>query len=144
MRKLAGATLQIEELVLGGQAILRIHITAAALKDWALSLQLLQDELVDSIRFGSVGSGKHIEIRRSAIDSSSISHPAGDPRIEFEAHSLEFVRHFFLRYYRDGMAEVNHLDIELQGGHCLTITVDEYAPAVSADEMRLRLGLDPE
>lgn len=141
MNKVASVALEVEELVIDGQPLVRIHIGAAAVVEWAVCLQLLADNLVEAIRFHCMGSGRQIEIRRTTVGRSNINHHAGEPKVVLDSHSLDYVRHFFLRYYRDGAAEVNHLDVELEGGGYLTITVDEHVAPVSSDEVKRRLGL---
>jgi hypothetical protein len=56
--------------------------------------------------------------------------------------ALDFVRHFFLRYYRDGVAEVDHIDVQNCDGGYTTICAQDSAPAVSEKEAKRRLGLD--
>jgi hypothetical protein len=54
------------------------------------------------------------------------------------------LRCFFLRYFRDGFAEVDHVDIDdtANAGGYLTFVVSEFAPPVSPDEAKRRLGLN--
>ncbi|MGM0554990.1 MAG: hypothetical protein ACQEVA_01290 [Myxococcota bacterium] len=50
---------------------------------------------------------------------------------------------FFLKYYRDGMAEVNHFHIEQEGGNLeLTIAMQDFQPPMPSEEARKILGTD--
>lgn len=58
---------------------------------------------------------------------------------------LEYWMSFFLKYYRDGVAEVDHLDVEADSARGevvdIIVKVSQAAPPVTDAEARRRLGL---
>lgn len=60
-------------------------------------------------------------------------------------NNLDYVHQFFLKYYRDGVAEVDHLDLEAvdaETGHeeiYITFQVSESRPPLSPEEAKKRL-----
>jgi len=60
---------------------------------------------------------------------------------------LDYLLHFFLKYYRDGVAEVDHLDLQVSSGTSgepesyITFVVPDAVLPVSEEEARKRLGL---
>ena len=61
--------------------------------------------------------------------------------VAISAGSLDFVRHFFLRYYRGGVAEVDRKDIETDEGGYVVFAADDFTLPVSAQEAKRRLGM---
>jgi len=57
--------------------------------------------------------------------------------------SLDCLRFYFLKYYRDGFAEVDHVDFEdeiNQNGY-LTFSVPDFSSGISNSEMQKMLDL---
>ena len=113
----------------------------------ALSLCLLRHALVDAVVFRPQKGAWVLRIVRAEESDESWVRKYGDLRVEVRLGLRELERwtFFFLRYYRDGMAEVDHIDTSARwdyGGECdLTLKVSKYTPPVSEEEARRRLGL---
>ena len=73
MRKFTNLSLKVESLTLGGQSLLRVHVTRAALPDWSICLQLLQENLVEAVGFRRLDSSDRIEIYVVTGSQSSIA-----------------------------------------------------------------------
>jgi hypothetical protein len=61
---------------------------------------------------------------------------------------LEYWLTFFLAYFRDGVGEVDHIDLDLTAsgvkdtpGLFLTLAVPQASPPLSEEQARRRLGL---
>ena len=141
MRKFADISLAVEEVIVEGQPLVRIRVTPVNLRDWCLCLQLLQDSMIEAFTFRRENSSRRMQVARSAGNRSAVTGDADAPGLALSAPDLEFVRHFFLRYYRDGAAEVDHIDIETEEGGYIIFAVDESLPPVSSEEAKRRLGL---
>jgi len=141
MRKFADISFAVEEVVVEGQPLLRIHVTSVSLRDWCLCLQLLQDNLVEAFTFRRANSSKKVQVARGTVNRSGITGDGDHRALTLSARDLDFARYFFLRYYRDGAAEVDHIDIETGEGGYVVFAVDESLPPVSSEEAKRRLGM---
>lgn len=114
----------------------------------SLGLTLLSEGLAEEVILRPVSGAWILSLHEAAVprdiqlrrfDVNAIAVSLG--RIALEAWLV-----FFLKYYRDGRAEVDHLDFEAAwdtGDACdFTLKVALHKPPVSADEARRRLGLD--
>ena len=67
-------------------------------------------------------------------------------QIKVSSEELEYWLTFFMGLYRDGVATVNHIDVDLLSSDTirstLTLEVLEVAEPVSEIEAKRRLGLD--
>lgn len=127
------------------QGLVAINLDHVSLCDWCLNLSLLKEELVDVLTF--IGN-KKLQLKidgtleRSARAVVSIS--PGAVSISFHPDEYDYVHSFFLKYYRDGVAEVDHIDIEALAFHpagkteevYVTFYVKDAVPPMSPDEMR--------
>lgn len=114
----------------------------------ALELALLRVELCDMVVVRTT-SGRHVvRLLRGQVPTNA-SAVWRDDRLELSLSSvaLEGLLGFFLKYYRDGMADVDHVDLEarapeVEGGIVdVMVRVGRSAPPVSGEEARKRLGL---
>lgn len=128
-------------VVVDGQVLARIHIARANLKEWCLALQLLQDELIKAVSIECPITQQRMQISRDVENTVTCSGPSSSLKVTFDGNALNYARHFFLRYYRDGTAEVDHIDIETRFGGYITLAVEEFAPSLSPGEARKRLGI---
>jgi hypothetical protein len=145
------------DVLLGGEATLVERSSSLVVWDLAdslpgpisLGLTLLTEALVEEVVLRPAtglwalrlrGSGEPRDILLRRCDNAGLEMALG--RIALEALLV-----FFLKYYRDGRADVDHLDMEATwdtGNACdVTLKVSRYKPPVSAEEARKRLGLDP-
>jgi hypothetical protein len=151
MRKRITLAVRIELVKYTGQTVLDIHVCKAALPDWCLGLCLLKEGLVDSLVVAENLGEKEIEIEvvrnsRERIKPEVDARPKGF-HVLANIADVDYWLHFFLKYYRDGVAEAKHLDLEVvslpdkEDGMYVTLEVDDAAPPVDAEETRRRLGL---
>lgn len=141
MKKFVKTSVPIEEIELDGQSAVEINISPANLRDWCLCLQLLHDKLVEALVFPQSSPSRQVEITCGKKSNFGLKVSSDRLEVIFCERDLDYARHFFLRYYRDGAAEVDHIDIQTEHGDYITITVEEYAPPVSPEEARRRLGM---
>jgi hypothetical protein len=117
-------------------------VTKAVLPDLSLALQLLLDNLVVAVVFRRLDSSEPIEFRVATENQSHIEGGNGRLAVYLAASDLDFVRHFFLRYYRDGFADVDHIDIQNSDGGYTTFYAEQSVPPVSAEEAKRLLGME--
>jgi hypothetical protein len=141
VKKFLDLTLLVERITVHEQQLLRIHLSKAVLRDWCLCLQLLQENLVEAFILFHNDASHKIEFRIVTAGRSSVKGDEARLEVSLASADLDFVRPFFLRYYRDNVAEVDHLDIETDNGGYITFSVEEFVPPVSAEEVRRRLHL---
>jgi len=147
MKKFLDLPLVVDSLTIEQQSFLEIHVTRALVKDWCLCLQLLQEGLIESFifRHNSLESRRLVEFRLETVSQSNVKEISNRIMISFTNRDLDCIRHFSLRYYRDGVAEVDHIDIETSGdtyNGYITILVEESVPPVSPDEAKRRLNIE--
>jgi hypothetical protein len=113
----------------------------------ALALSLLNENLVEAVVFRPAEPEWVVRFRKASSEQRARFKWYGKHRLEFEMGQVELERWlvFFLKYYRDGVAEVDHLDTEGTNdagvSHDLTLRVSLAADPVSEEEARRRLGL---
>lgn len=112
----------------------------------SLGLALLVEDLAEAVVWRSPQFGWVVRLRGQKAEGATLR-SYGQHRIELSLGKIETERWFtfFLKYYRDGRAEVDHLDVEAgwdTGGRCdFTLKVSEFQAPVSEREARRRLGL---
>jgi hypothetical protein len=85
--------------------------------------------------------------QKSDYEENRLVRSHGFVAIQLTATELERLVDFFLRYYRDGVVEVDHIDIEANENvpgrmdAYVTIFVQDYRPSVSAEEAKRKLGV---
>ncbi|AGA24786.1 hypothetical protein [Singulisphaera acidiphila] len=143
MKKFLKLDLSVDSFLMDGQPILNVSVSLGNAKDWLLCLHLLQDNLIEACVFSNDSAASKLEIRLGASCEWKVGSQSSHFIVSFTAFALDYLRSFFARYYRDGVAEVDHVDIEVddpQMGY-ITVSVDEHLPPVSSDEVRRRLGI---
>ena len=128
-----------------------IRIGSETNKEWCLNLCLLREGLIDSLTIIDEEGSYKLRVlldpslaRRSAVErSQSRGADAFLSRTE-----LDYWATFFLKYYRDGVGEVNHLDVEAYPrnpntarGLGIVLQIANALPPISGEEARRRLGL---
>jgi hypothetical protein len=115
----------------------------------ALGLVLLRDELVSAVTLRTLGARWTLRLRLAPEERAQISgQHHGKQRLELWVGRIELGAWlaFFLRYYRDGVAEVDHMDafgIWADGSPLnVTLKVALGARPVLEDEARSRLGIN--
>lgn len=120
-----------------------IDLKDVPIPEWCLDLCLLKFGLVDALVF-LVGKRKlKIEVDNIADSrSANVSLAPNEVHIRVDPAELECWLDFFLKYYRDGVAQVRHIDVEalLIGDQpediYVTFTVKDAVAPMSAEEAR--------
>jgi hypothetical protein len=121
--------------------VVEVYLTAEALDRFCIGVCLLEERLIDSLDLVDV-KGKDVLRLQNSKGEVTVQFRPG--KIIVALDPLQFM-HFTLCAVRDGMAAVDHLDIELI--HHPHEPVDLYVeypavgPPVPPEEVRRRLGL---
>jgi hypothetical protein len=131
-----------------GQTVLRFSLHREALCDWCAGLSLLKEGLIEALTV-SEQPGRGAKVRfltePKAGGTVRVSFRSDLSEITLTRNNLEYLQHFFLKYYRDGVAEVDHIDLQAvdteTGGTDIYVTfrVPESKAAVTPEEARRRL-----
>jgi hypothetical protein len=120
-----------------------------AVAQLCLGLSMLWHRLVESVSLQ--GSGVTLGVGRADSDGDARAMVTWKNRrasLRLSAKELEYWLCFFLRGVRDGMAEVDHIDVEADSSSSaelpgfFVLKVPNAAPPVSAEEARRRLGME--
>ena len=126
---------------------LTVDLAESAPDSISLGLALLSEGLVDDLTLRPPRSTWAVRLRKLAELRDMRVRRYGNQRIELVIGQVELERWlaFFLKYFRDGCAEVDHLDAsgawDNGGSLDFTLKVSIFAPPVSEDEARKRLGM---
>jgi hypothetical protein len=127
---------------------LNVFVHEEALQELCLALCLLAEGLISLLVVGDLRREKILNLSlRGEPDNSKarISFNADTSLVELTPTGLKYMQHFFLKYYRDGVAEVDHIDIEAietgaeNSDAYLTMRVGSSKPSVSPEEAKQRL-----
>lgn len=131
-----------------GQNVLRLRFHRDALRDWCLGLCLLKEGLVEAfnvIEERARGSKVKFLVGSQFSQKSRITLGAQSSEVVMTKNNLDYVQHFFLKYYRDGVADVDHLDLEavdIETGDneiYITFQVSEASAPMTPEEAKRRL-----
>jgi hypothetical protein len=132
------------------QIVYSIILTRETLAEWCLGLSLVKYALVDSLVLSKSSRAGKVAIKgldtkeRSAkaeiyVESSIV-------QLRLTPTQLDYILAFCLKYYRDGIADVDHIDIpavvvgKKKLDAYITVVAAEYVPPMTPDELRKRLG----
>jgi len=128
---------------------LSVFVHEEALQELCLGLCLLAEGLIELLVVGNLSGEKVLKLRlriKAENDPKArISFESDTSLVELTPTGLKYMQYFFLRYYRDGVAEVDHIDIEAIGIDSestdvyLTMRVGSSRPSVSPEEAKQRL-----
>lgn len=130
------------------QDVLRLVVHHDALCSWCVGMSLLRKGLIDSLtvveqRTSAAKVRFVAELERPGPIRARLSSKSSE--VALTKNSLDYMEHFFLTYYRDSIAEVDHIDLEAidteTGNKAIYITfqVLECRPPISAEEAQKRL-----
>jgi hypothetical protein len=132
-----------------GQVVLCLLFRGEAVQDWCLGLCLLKEGLIETLSVADEQQKMGVKIRltaKPAIDSMArVNFKPDVSQIELTRANLDYLQHFFLRYYRDGVADVDHIDLEAINGDTgakdiyVTFKVPDSRPTVRPEEAERRL-----
>ena len=132
-----------------GQTVLLLSFRREAIRDWCWGLCLLKAGLIDTLTVDE-------ERGKAAVKIQVLAKPKIPGRVracfrsdasqlEFPLTSLEYIQCFFLKYYRDEVADVDHIDLEAinadtgKQDEYITFRVPDWRPPVSPEEAERRL-----
>lgn len=144
-------SLPIREREVDSERVIRVMIAAEMIPDFCLNLVLLERDLVRSVLLSpSEGTGgPRIELHKAddleeGLGRAIAQRSNGKLVVALSVRELGAWLAFFLRAYRDGEAEVDHLDIDIREASrvSLVLETDRARDPVSAEEARRILGMD--
>lgn len=126
-----------------------IRVDACVLNSLLVEVCLLCEFLVERlVCIGEHGTTISLAIASNSTPRACVFGASAEAiEIELLPRDLDLIRSFLLKYYRDGIAEVSHIDIGLyeRNTNCeegmLTIQAADVRPALSGDEARRILGI---
>jgi hypothetical protein len=150
MNKRTKLSIDIETIHRPGQIVLRVLVGPGAVRDWCLGLCLLSNGLIEKWSVIGKNEAPGIDLRIAGKKGTQglirVRFESGAPtECEITRGDLEYLMHFFLKYYRDGIADVDHIDfdaIDVNTGNSelyVTFKVPDSRPAVTQEEARRRL-----
>lgn len=123
-----------------GQEVVQVRCSVTDIAKLVLAFCLLRERLVSS--FALTGAkGVKLEIRQKEESSSqaAISRSGEKVEIALPLVSIDMILHFYLIYYRDGLADVSHVDIETIDGGYLTFFSADSKPPLSSKHLEEHL-----
>jgi len=149
MNKHIQLPVEIELVHHSGQIVLRFLFRREALQDWCLGLCLLNESLIETLVITTDHQKMGVKIHVAAKpEIGSVARAYFKPdisQLEITRTNLGYLQHFFLKYYRDGVAEVDHIDLEAINADTgkkdiyITFRVPDSRPSVSPEEAESRL-----
>jgi hypothetical protein len=135
------------------QLVLDVFVHEEALQELCLGLCLLSENLIESLVVSDERGEKVIKLRvgpkRENDPRARVSFKSNINLIELTRVSLGYMQHYFLRYYRDGVADVDSIDIQATDTDSerddiyVTMRVANSRPSVSPEDAEKRLGGSP-
>ncbi len=148
MNRILKAKLSVTVKVIDGLQIVEIDLRQVEVADWTLNLCLLSRGLVESLTFVT---NKQLRIEKDekikAVARAIVTIGSDQIRLVANPVELGYWESFFLKYYRDSMAPVDHIDVEALAGPDLKDQVDvifkvgNARPPLSAEEVRKLIGM---
>lgn len=131
-----------EAKCIGGQDVLRVRCDLPEARSLVLALCLLREELVCSFVIpGHKGQKLELVLDRERRIRPMLKWSGDGVEIGLSTVTVDMLINFYLIYHRDGLADVNHVDIETTTDGYLTFFAAETKPPRSrADFERLLLG----
>jgi len=131
-----------------GQSVLRLQFRREALRDWCLGLCLLKEGLIDAFTITEQAAKAAkvkfiVGAKPGARSRATLKVEASE--VMLTRNGLDYLYQFFLKYYRDGVAEVDHLDLEAVDAETgdkeiyITFQASESRPPMTPEEARRRL-----
>lgn len=150
MTKYLRLPLRLEVTRYSDMIALTIKFEAKALVDWCLALCLLDEGLIERLVVSGETGREKLEIRVMRAEEGVRSHASFESettRVRMAQNDLGYLVCFFLEYYRDGGAKVDHVDVQAvtePGGRedaYITFQVPVMPPPLIPEKMKRRLGI---
>jgi hypothetical protein len=141
---------------LGNLESLAIHVPHIQSDEWQNLLYRMLSGEIGTIRINALTSVRNYRVISLRINEALISPVRFSAticgttlEISLTRTEADYWQQFFMKYRRDGIADVDHIDSEgilyVRGQECgaldVTIRVERSLPSVSAKEARKRLGM---
>lgn len=124
-----------------------IRVDSQLLPSFLLELFLLRESLIDDLVCHN-DNGQALSLRASQESGfSQGTYASSEASLTLSSRDLEFISSFLLKYYRDGVAEVTHIDISIHrpGSSSeegvLIIEAADWRAGMTGDEARRILGI---
>jgi hypothetical protein len=131
--------IRLEKFNDGWQAA-TIEVDKANLDSILLELSLIREDLVERVVFlGQAGTSISAQLKNDS-DWSSGSFTKEKAVLNLCLREVDFTLSFLLKYYRDGVADVDHIDVAIFDRNSdaeigtLTIHVADARPPISGEE----------
>jgi hypothetical protein len=119
------------------QKVLKINASSFSIaKDLIISLILLNENLIDLAALHFTNCSIYLKLNEKISSCNSFNSKA--IKLTISKNSLEFFMFYLLKYYRDDISEVSHIDIDFlfndKEAVTWTIEIDnfnEYSPALA-------------
>lgn len=150
MKKHLHLPIRLELVRYPTQMALLVTFESEAILEWCLGLCMLKEGVIEALIVSGKRTETKLEIRKAAKnESASISQASFESAatiLMLPPPNLGYLLHFFLKYCRDGMGEVDHIDLEVDSKtekceSTITFNVPKAVPPMSAEECKKRLGL---
>jgi hypothetical protein len=149
MKKHLQLSLNVELVRYPQQTAFTISLNRESLRDWCLGLSLLKEDLIETLAVSAERGKRKFEIELLASAGPTVRAQADfsseTTRLKITPNHADYLLHFFLKYYRDGAAEVDHVDVEAASpdegseGTYITFKVPDSSPPLSPEEAERRL-----
>lgn len=150
MEKQINLPIRLELVRYPEQTVLNVEFQKEALADWCLGLCLLKEGLITVLLVREEAAKGTLEIQLAKPTKprtrAQASFRPEATLVKLTPHDLDYLLHFFLKYFRDGVAEVDHLDMDVESlsdnqDSTIVFKVPASVPPLSAEAARMRLGV---
>jgi len=140
--------ISVESIDIDGTRIVEVSLSDHAVQGFCLGLSMLWTGVIGSFLLGEDGT-VNLSMMAHTLDGRLGAHiewRGGRASLALPPRDLEYWLCFSLKAVRDGVAEVDHLDLDAlpsddHSRHSVVVKFPASVPAVSATEARRRLGL---
>ena len=149
MRKYVKLPIRLERKQYDEITCFEISFTREAIGDWFLELSQLKEGLIDALIIEPAEGKFKLELQAAPPGGFVEKIPGSlrDERVvlELPPYTLHYLLVFSLKYYRDGYAEVDHIDLEasfkdLGEDVDIMLKFTDAAPPLSPEEAKNILG----
>ena len=137
--------IKVESKDYGHQKVIKIAIDDSTSQQLCILFLLLKEALVDTLELNFLNFSIFLNLqKKNSSYFSTVDLKKNIFKGTISLNSLEYILSFLLKYYRDGFAEAEHIDVDFanKGGEEVTLTIkcDSYKE-YSSDEVKKILGL---